>query len=85
MPHRPILDLLRLSEFLAAIGGAVVGGLIAYLVQIKALREARRDRAEERLLVKKGTGELTYVQDVPHPSQSADRSSAYFGWAHEWG
>jgi hypothetical protein len=50
----PIPDLLQSSEFWAAIVGALVGGLIAYIVQIKALREARRDRAEERVLIKKG-------------------------------
>jgi len=40
------------SEFWSAIGGAlggtIGGGAIAYLVQVKALREARRQREEDR-------------------------------------
>lgn len=37
-----------MSQFLAAIGGAVVGGLIAYFIQIKVLRENRKTRQEDR-------------------------------------
>ena len=36
------------TEFWSAIAGAIVGGVIAYLVQIKALREGRRQRNEDR-------------------------------------
>ena len=35
------------TEFWAAIAGAVVGGFIAYAVQMKALREARKQRDED--------------------------------------
>jgi len=36
-----------MNEFLAAIAGAVIGGGIAYAVQMVALREARKQRAED--------------------------------------
>lgn len=42
------------SEFWSTIVGAIVGGSIACLIQIKALREGRRDRNEDRLRVQKG-------------------------------
>ena len=42
----------------------MVGGLIAYLVQIKALREARRDRAEERLLTQKALANALMLKIV---------------------
>jgi hypothetical protein len=42
------LSMLFSSEFLSAIAGAVVGGLIAFLVQLQALREARKERAAQK-------------------------------------
>ena len=45
-----------MSEFLAAIAGAVVGGVIAYVVQIQALLEARRQRVEDRKLMAQAHG-----------------------------
>jgi hypothetical protein len=49
-----------MSEFWAAIAGAIVGavtgGLIAYLVQVKALREGRNQRAEDRKLIQQAQG-----------------------------
>lgn len=44
------------TEFVSAIVGAVVGGGIAYLVQLRAIREARRQRAEERLEIQQAFG-----------------------------
>jgi hypothetical protein len=37
---------------LVAIAGAIVGGVIAYVVQIKALRESRKQREEDRRQIK---------------------------------
>lgn len=44
------------SEFWSAIIGAIVGGLIAYFVQLKALRENRRQRDEDHARVQLGLG-----------------------------
>jgi hypothetical protein len=41
--------LLASTEFWSALAGAFVGGLIAYLVQLLALREGRKQRQEDRL------------------------------------
>ncbi|WP_331374331.1 hypothetical protein [Sinorhizobium chiapasense] len=41
------------SEFWSAIAGAVVGGLIAYWIQVKSLKEARNERDNERLQAEK--------------------------------
>ena len=41
-------SLLRATEFWSAIGGAVVGGLIADFAQVRALREGRAQRKEDR-------------------------------------
>jgi hypothetical protein len=41
----------RETEFWSAIIGAVVGGLIAYIIQITALREGRKQRNEDRTQV----------------------------------
>jgi hypothetical protein len=40
------------SEFWSAIAGAIVGGVIAYLVQVKALREGRRAREADQSRVR---------------------------------
>jgi hypothetical protein len=45
-------EIFRNTEFWSAIAGAIVGGLIAYAVQVKALREARDQRKEDRLNVR---------------------------------
>lgn len=42
------------SEFWSAIIGAVVGGYITYLTQLRAIRETRSHRVEDRLLVQQG-------------------------------
>ena len=39
--------LIREPTFLSAIAGAVVGGLVAYFLQIRALKESRHQRTEE--------------------------------------
>jgi hypothetical protein len=44
------------GEFWAAIAGAVVGGIIAYIIQWSAMREAREDRAQERHLSNRALG-----------------------------
>jgi hypothetical protein len=44
--------ILQKAEFWSAIAGAIVGGLIAYVIQIRALREGRTQRAEDRQLVR---------------------------------
>lgn len=44
------------SEFWAAIAGAVVGGVITYLIQVQSLREARRARDAERNQADKAIG-----------------------------
>lgn len=45
-----------MSEFLAAIAGAVVGGIITYMVQMIALREARKQRTEDAQMRQKALG-----------------------------
>ncbi|NWG24632.1 MAG: hypothetical protein HXY30_09530 [Pseudorhodoplanes sp.] len=42
------------GEFWAAIIGAVVGGYISYLTQLRAIKETRAHRQEDRLLVQQG-------------------------------
>lgn len=49
-------SLLFSTEFLSALAGAIAGGLIAYLVQIKALREARDIRNQDRKLTQQALG-----------------------------
>lgn len=44
------------TEFWSAIAGAVVGGFIAYIVQMKALREARKQREEDNRRVQQALG-----------------------------
>jgi hypothetical protein len=46
----------RETEFWSAIIGAIVGGLIAYIVQVKALREGRRLRDEDHKRVQQAQG-----------------------------
>lgn len=45
---------LEYSEFWSAIIGSIVGGLIAYLVQLKALREDRKKRREDYARIQSG-------------------------------
>jgi len=49
-------DLIGAKEFWSAIGGALVGGLIAYFVQIKALREGRQIRDEDHERLRRSLG-----------------------------
>ena len=42
-----------MNQFFAAIGGAIVGGLIAYLIQIKVLLENRRQRQDDHIAAQK--------------------------------
>lgn len=44
------------TEFWSAIAGAVVGGVIAYAVQIRALREGKRQRADDQKSIQQGLG-----------------------------
>lgn len=44
------------SAIFGAVGGAVVGGLIAYIIQVKALREGRRQRDEDHERVRHALG-----------------------------
>jgi hypothetical protein len=44
------------KEFWSAIAGAIVGGFIAYIVQVKALREGRKQRNEDRKRVQQAMG-----------------------------
>ena len=46
----------RATEFWSAIAGAVVGGLIAYIVQVKALREGRKQRDDDHKKVQQAQG-----------------------------
>ena len=54
------------SEFWSAIAGAVVGsvvgGAIGYLVQIKALREGRRQREEDRKQAQQAQGRALLIK-----------------------
>jgi hypothetical protein len=43
------------KEFWTTIGGAVVGGTISYLIQLKNLREARATRRDDRKLAKQAS------------------------------
>ena len=58
IPYLKSIDysLLSSKEFLSAIFGAIVGGMIAYAVQIKALREARNIREQDRKQVQQALG-----------------------------
>ena len=44
------------TEFWSAIFGAVVGGSIAYMIQLKALREGRKQRDEEHKRLQQALG-----------------------------
>ncbi len=44
------------TEFWSAIAGAVVGGSIAYMVQVKALREGRKQRGEDHHRLQQALG-----------------------------
>lgn len=55
-------SLLSSREFLSAIAGAVVGGLIAYFVQIKALREGKAIREEDRMLVRQAQPARSFLR-----------------------
>jgi hypothetical protein len=46
----------RATEFWSAIAGAVVGGLIAYIVQVKALREGRKQRDDDHKRLQQAQG-----------------------------
>ena len=48
--------ILRETAFWSAITGAIVGGFIAYIVQVKALRERRRQRAEDHERIQQALG-----------------------------
>ena len=52
------------SEFWSVIVGACVGGFIAYLIQITALRESRNQRAEELLRLHKVLGNSLIVKMI---------------------
>jgi hypothetical protein len=59
-PPAALASILSSAEFLSAIAGAVVGavagGLIAYIIQAQALREARRQRNEDHKRTQQGLG-----------------------------
>jgi len=56
----------RQAEFWSAIAGAIVGavtgGAIAYLVQIKALHEGRKQRDEDRKLIRDAQGRALLIK-----------------------
>jgi hypothetical protein len=51
-----LVNLASQTEFWSAIVGAIVGGLIAYIVQVKALREGRKQRNEDHRRVQQAQG-----------------------------
>lgn len=51
-----------MAEFLSAIAGAIVGGIIAYVVQIHALREGRVQQPEDRKLTRQAHGRALLIK-----------------------
>ena len=51
-----------LSAIVGAIVGAVVGGVIAFMVQVKALREGRTQRDEDRKLIQQAQGRSLLIK-----------------------
>lgn len=68
------------SEFWAAIVGAMVGGVIAYLIQLQALREARKARAQAQEDENKSLGyslffkTLTIWNNLAHMKKYVDEA-----------
>jgi hypothetical protein len=50
------------SAIAGAVVGAVVGGVIAYVIQVKALREGRTQRDEDRKLVQQAQGRALLIK-----------------------
>lgn len=50
------------SGIIGAVLGAVVGGLIAYAIQVKALREGRRQRDEDRARLREALGNSLIIK-----------------------
>ena len=53
-----------LSALAGAIVGAIIGGLIAYFIQLKALREGRRQRAEDTHHIRKALGNSLIIKMI---------------------
>lgn len=52
----PLFGNVFISTISGAVVGAIVAGVISYLIQTKALKEARKDREEEQLRAKQALG-----------------------------
>ena len=55
-------SIISATEFWSAITGAFVGGLIAYLVQVTALREGRRLRDEDHKMMQEALGRALLIK-----------------------
>lgn len=68
------------AAILGAVVGAVVGGLVAYVVQLKALREVRSQRDEDRRLGQQALGRALLLKTTRIYSDFADVSEDFEGY-----